>query len=69
MFRITTTHWKWTAVAEAKWQQHNVNPRRADQILMERDRDGEWVNRKTVPLSWVEKVYVQEAEVEQINLI
>ncbi|MGG1638286.1 hypothetical protein [Paenibacillus sp. NRS-1760] len=68
MFRATTTNWQWTAVAEAEWQKHNVEPRRAGQILMERDREGIWVKRTKVPANWVDKGYVKEAAAEQTTL-
>lgn len=68
MFKSTKTHWLWTAVAEAKWKQHNIEPRRSGQMLMERDTTGTWVKRITVPQSWVDKGYVQEAAVEQTTL-
>lgn len=68
MFSSTETHWQWTAVAEAKWDKHHIEPRRAGQSLMIRDNSGEWVKRQTVPRSWVDKGYVQEADGEQLEL-
>lgn len=68
MFKSTKTHWEWTAVAEAEAKRLNVESRKAGQTLMQRDMSGAWVKRLTVPQSWVNKGYVQEAAAEQINL-
>ena len=68
MFKSTKTHWQWTSIAEQKWQKHNIESRREGEMLTVLDHKGYRVKRDTVPLSWVEKGYVREAEGEQIEL-
>lgn len=69
MFKSTQTHWQWTAVAEQTWKKHNIESRREGEMLTQLDGRGYRVKRITVPLSWVKKGYVQEAEGEQIDLL
>ncbi|CAM4099340.1 hypothetical protein L1N85_10790 [Paenibacillus alkaliterrae] len=69
MFKSTKIHWQWTAHTEQTWQRHNIEPRKAGQMLTELDERGYRVKRLTVPRSWVEKGLVQEAEEEQIDLL
>lgn len=67
--KSTQTHWQWTAAAERKWQHHDTESRRAGEMLTHLDDRGYRVKRVAIPLSWVQKGYVQEAEGEQIDLL
>jgi hypothetical protein len=67
MFKSTKLHWIWTDHAEKVSKELGIT-RKAGDTVMERNNDGEYVKRQTVPLSWVEKGYVVEATEEQIEL-
>lgn len=69
MFKSTATHWQWTAHAEKTWNRHHVEPRKEGEMITHLDDRGYRVKRVTVPLSWVQKGYVQEADGEQLDLL
>lgn len=64
----TETHWMWTSIAEAKWDKHHVEPRKAGMMLTEINSEGYRSKRIHVPLLWVQKGYVIEADGEQTDL-